>query len=587
MFKNLTIRFQLLLLVSGYSVLLIGGLLLGIGGLYIVDHGLERVYADRTIPLQHLAAIDEMMLKNRLAITSAIAEPTPEIIERNSNLVETNIAAIDKLWSDYAAGSLAADERKLAESFAENRKRLVDEGLRPAIAKLREVRTGGAEMRVGGSISPLFEPAENVLKALIQRQIDGGRDEYSRAHELYLLIRTLAIVGVLASIVLGFIIGVLLVRSIIEAVRASVGIATRIAEGHLDNRIQVDRSDELGELLRALQAMNEGLRGIVREVRDGSAAVANTSSEMARGNMDLSSRTEQQASTLEETASSMEQLTVTVKQNADNARQANQFAAGASDVVRKGGQAMAGVVGTMQGISTASKKIADIIGVIDSIAFQTNILALNAAVEAARAGEQGRGFAVVAAEVRSLAQRSANAAKEIKALIDESVRKVVDGEHMVETAGETIAEAVSSVKRVSDVIAEIAAASEEQLAGIEQVSRAVTQMDKVVQQNAALVEQSASSAEHMNGQAAALVKAVERFKLGDAQGATAGAAPRRVAMPAALAPRAPEGLPREQAETPRPAVQAIAERRPAGGAQRTALHAAQREDGADGDWKEF
>ncbi len=586
MFKNLTIRFRLLLLVSGYSLLMIGGLLLGIGGLYMVDRGLERVYAERTIPMQHLAAIDEMMLKNRLAITSAVAEPTPEMIEKSTTLVERNIEEIDKLWAGYVAGSLAADERKLAEKFAEYRKRLVDEGLRPAIGQLRDGRVGGAEMQVRSSIRPLFEPAEDALKALVQRQIDGGQEEYRSAHQLYTRVRTLAIAGVVASIVLGFVIGLLLVRSIVAAVRTSVGIARRIADGHLDNLIQVDRADELGELLRALQAMNEGLRGIVREVREGSAAVANASAEMARGNMDLSSRTEQQASTLEETASSMEELMTTVKQNADNARQANQFAAGASEVVRKGGQAMAGVVGTMQGISEASRKIADIIGVIDSIAFQTNILALNAAVEAARAGEQGRGFAVVAAEVRSLAQRSATAAKEIKGLIDESVRKVVDGERMVETTGETVAEAVSSVKRVSDVIAEIAAASEEQLAGIEQVSRAVTQMDGVVQQNAALVEQSASSAEHMNGQAEALVKAVERFKLGDALHATA---PRLVGAPVAAMPPPRESgeAQREQPSARRHAAKAIADRRPPASAPRAKPRAAPVRNDSEGEWQEF
>jgi methyl-accepting chemotaxis protein-1 (serine sensor receptor) len=596
MFENLTVRFRLLLLVSCYSLLLIGGSFLGIGGLSVIDGGLERVYRDRTIPLQQLAAIEEMLLKNRLAVVSAAAEPTPEMIDASAVLVDRNLEASGKLWEAYTAGTLSADERKLAEKFAEDRKRFVEEGLRPALAQLREGRVGGAELHIRSSVRPLFEPVEAGIKALIQRQIDGGQEEFKRAHELYVFIRGLAIAGVTVSIVLGFIVGVLLVRSIVNAVQTSVGVATRIAAGHLDNRIDIDRSDELGDLLRALQAMNEGLRGIVREVRDGSASVANASSEIARGNMDLSSRTEQQASTLEQTASSMEELTTTVKQNADNARQANQFAAGASDVVRQGGQAMAGVVGTMQGISEASKKIADIIGVIDSIAFQTNILALNAAVEAARAGEQGRGFAVVAAEVRSLAQRSATAAKEIKALIDESVRKVTDGEQMVETAGETVAQAVSAVKRVSDVIAEIAAASEEQLAGIEQVSRAVTQMDKVVQQNAALVEESASAAEHMNGQAAGLVKAVERFKLGDSE-----REPPRVGAPARQEPalREPVEAPRAEHGAPARAAKAIADRRPASASSAAAPRTAPRDaprperraalakDAPDGDWQEF
>jgi methyl-accepting chemotaxis protein len=269
------------------------------------------------------------------------------------------------------------------------------------------------------------------------------------------------------------------------------------------------------KLAEALEEMTSGLRTLISEVASSAATVADTSAQIAQGNLDLSQRTEEQASTLEETASSMEQLTSTVAQNADNARQASELAVAASDVARKGGQVVGQVVNTMTGISDSSRRIGDIIGVIDGIAFQTNILALNAAVEAARAGEQGRGFAVVAAEVRSLAQRSAAAAKEIKDLINDSVSKVEAGTKLVDNAGKTMGEIVASVKKVSDLIAEIAAASQEQSSGIGQINTAVAQMEQVVQQNATLVEEASAATESMKDQAAALLNAVSRFKLGD------------------------------------------------------------------------
>ena len=293
----------------------------------------------------------------------------------------------------------------------------------------------------------------------------------------------------------------------------AIVVSKQIAAGDLTVTIDVDSQDEIGQLLESLKAMNDGLAQIVGEVRTGADSIALATEQIAAGNTDLSQRTEEQASALEETASSMEELTSTVKQNADNAQQANQLAISASGVAVKGGDVINRVVRTMESITDSSRKISDIIRVIDGIAFQTNILALNAAVEAARAGEQGRGFAVVAAEVRSLAQRSAAAAKEIKTLIEDSVSKVQDGSRLVEEAGHTTEEIVTSIKRVTDIMAEISAASLEQSSGIEQVNTAITQMDDVTQQNAALVEQAAAAAESLEEQAQQMVEVVTRFKL--------------------------------------------------------------------------
>ncbi|MBC7963263.1 MAG: cache domain-containing protein [Steroidobacteraceae bacterium] len=305
----------------------------------------------------------------------------------------------------------------------------------------------------------------------------------------------------------------LVARRIKEALDKAISVSEQIAAGDLTVKIEIDSQDETGQLLSSLKEMNEGLARIVGEVRSGADSIATATEQISAGNADLSQRTEEQASALEETASSMEELTSTVKQNADNAQQANQLAISASGVAVKGGDVINKVVRTMESITDSSRKISDIIGVIDGIAFQTNILALNAAVEAARAGEQGRGFAVVAAEVRSLAQRSAAAAKEIKSLIEDSVGKVQDGSKLVEEAGHTTQEIVTSIKRVTDIMAEISAASLEQSSGIEQVNTAITQMDDVTQQNAALVEQAAAAAESLEEQAQQMVQVVTRFKL--------------------------------------------------------------------------
>jgi len=319
---------------------------------------------------------------------------------------------------------------------------------------------------------------------------------------------------VLAAVLL--VVGLVVARSLLRQLGGEPGYATditrRIAAGDLGVAIALKPHDQTS-LLHAIKSMRDAFTGIVGRVRQGSESVATASSEIAHGNMDLSQRTEEQASALEQTAASMEQLSATVRQNADNAKQANQLAQGASSVAIQGGEVVGQVVETMKGINDSSKKISDIIGVIDGIAFQTNILALNAAVEAARAGEQGRGFAVVASEVRSLAGRSADAAKEIKRLIHDSVERVERGTALVDSAGSTMTEVVSSIRRVTDIMGEITAASIEQSQGVAQVGDAVTQMDKATQQNAALVEESAAAAESLKVQAAQLVDVVAVFKL--------------------------------------------------------------------------
>ena len=373
-------------------------------------------------------------------------------------------------------------------------------------------------------------PAQNAyiaaLDQLITFQVQLMRDSGANAENTASNANMLMIGLGLASAALGLFAGWYVTRSIVRPISYAVRIARTVAGGDLSSDIQIRTSDEVGQLSAALRDMNSSLISIVSEVRKGTDSIGTASAEIAAGNLDLSERTERQAGSLEETASSMEELTSTVKQNANNANQANQLAMSASDVAGKGGAVVAQVVDTMASINASSRKIVDIIAVIDGIAFQTNILALNAAVEAARAGEQGRGFAVVATEVRNLAQRSSAAAKEIKELIGDSVDKVDAGARLVNQAGATMEEIVASVRRVTDIMGEIAFATQEQLSGIEHINGAITEMDQTTQQNAALVEQASAAAVTMQEQASNLVEAVSVFKLDGVGRRSALSAPR-------------------------------------------------------------
>jgi len=354
--------------------------------------------------------------------------------------------------------------------------------------------------------------AETIGK-LSQINAEGSVHAYEESQGAFQKARGTVVAMLVAAIAIAVVLGLWITRLITAPVAQAVQATREIAQGNLAVDLAVRGKDELGQLTQALIDMRDNLSRVVAGVRTSAEGVATASVQIAQGNNDLSARTEQQASALEETAASMEQLGSTVRQNADNARQANQLAMSASTVAAQGGEVVAEVVDTMKGINDASRKIADIIGVIDGIAFQTNILALNAAVEAARAGEQGRGFAVVAGEVRSLAQRSAEAAKEIKGLINASVQRVSQGTQLVDKAGATMTEVVTAIRRVTDIMGEISAASSEQSAGVGQVGEAITQMDQTTQQNAALVEQSAAAANSLNQQAQELVQSVAVFRL--------------------------------------------------------------------------
>ena len=534
MLKNLTIKTRLIAVIGFLAIELVAGFAVGILNLEKSNDAMKSMYDDRLVAVAQLGDVERAMMRNQILVAKAISTGTPPapILEQ----VEANMAVADKAWQAYAATEMDADEKRLSEQFIASRARFHEQAMKPIIAALRDEDIDRAAARMNGPMHKLALPMNQQLAALVKVQSDVAAAEYKHSQEVVELVRLVCLAGLVFGLAVAAWLGWLLVRAIVRPLEEAVRIAGAVAQGDLTQHIDVRSNDETGRLMAALRDMNDSLVEIVTRVRAGTDTISTASSEIADGNLDLSSRTEQQAGALEETASSMEELTSTVKQNADNARQANVLAGSASAIAGKGGEVVAQVVETMGDINTSAGKIVDIIAVIDGIAFQTNILALNAAVEAARAGEQGRGFAVVAGEVRNLAQRSAAAAREIKSLIDDSVGKVQHGSQLVDQAGATMKEIVASVSRVTDIMAEISAASQEQTAGITQVNEAIVQMDQTTQQNAALVEEASAAAQSLQQEAVSLARTVGAFRI--AENAAVAAAPQRQAAVAKAQPRA-------------------------------------------------
>jgi len=489
---------------------------LGLTALGSASKSLDRIARGDLVAIHALDDASAYLLRSRVSLDRFTAltaagdtETAKKVLDRAVELYGFS----NKNWQTYVdAPKTGVDQAQMDELLA-RRTALVRDGMEPEFAALRANDMAAYHAIADTKISPMFVSYDNaasvVIKNLQQQAVDQQADAQSNISLMTTLIIAFATLALLLVIGLRFALRGLIVQPLQDATECF----ERIAAGDLSEAIEVKSRNEIGRLFAGIKRMQESMASMVTAVRSSTESIDTGAREIGMGNTDLSQRTEQQAASLQETASSMEQLTGTVRQNAENARQASQLAVNASDIATRGGEVVSQVVTTMQDIASSSSKVVDIIGVIEGIAFQTNILALNAAVEAARAGEQGRGFAVVAGEVRSLAQRSASAAKEIKELIGDSTHKVQSGSALVGRAGTTMDEIVQAVRRVTDIMGEISAASEEQSGGIEQVNRAVVQMDEVTQQNAALVEEAAAAAGSLEDQTRQLQAVLSGWKV--------------------------------------------------------------------------
>jgi methyl-accepting chemotaxis protein len=511
---NLKIGMRLGLAFALVIVLLVGTASVAIRNLDSTNAKMDQIVTDRYAQIALINQIKNNGYKGNATLSNILLASTPEnakkymdeyVVIRKANA--DAYASLEKRLSSPESKDLYKTQMQARSAYGVSVRQFFDLMSAGKQQEARDIYQGDmVKLQV-----EYYVWVDKMVAYLADRMASDVKVAAQDAWNAKMQMIVLSMVAALMAVVTG----IFITRTITGPINRAVVLAEAVAGGNLTHRLDIDSKDEIGRLLQALQSMIENLHGIVGRVRGGTTTIDSASREVAQGNMDLSSRTEQQASSLEETASAMEQLTSAVKQNAENAQEANQLARSASDIAVQGGEAVEKVVTTMSSIDTSSKKIVEIISVIDGIAFQTNILALNAAVEAARAGEHGRGFAVVASEVRSLAQRSAVAAKEIKVLIDDSVSQVGIGSKMVVQAGQTIHDVVTSIKHVTDIVSEISTSSREQSDGIEQINLAITQMDQVTQENAALVEQSAAAAQAMQNQAAQLSDLMGTFKLDD------------------------------------------------------------------------
>ena len=507
---GLTIRTKLLLL-SG--VLLLFFLASGLVSLYLLrtgDADMASLYADRVVPLKQLKAVSDAYAV-QVVDTAHKARDGAMTPEQARQSIAAAKRMINTEWAAYTGTELVERERQLIarmEALMATANQAVDELDRLIAQNDAE----GLRQFAGQRMYPAMDPMQEVLGELIQTQLDVAQQTVQEHQAGTQRFGIWLVVGLVVALGIGVSTALWISRSTVRPLRAAVEFANRVAHGNLTTRVDAEGTGEVRELRHALRDMQAALAGLVDQVRGNAHHLAAAAHQIARGNLDLSQRTEEQASAIQEQASAMEELGATVQQNAQHATGASQKVLLANDVATAGGQAMANVIATMQGIQASSQKIGDIIGVIDGIAFQTNILALNAAVEAARAGEAGRGFAVVAAEVRSLASRSAAAAQEIKTLIQESLSRVDTGSHQVEDAGRTMSQVVAAIQDVSALVVNIDRASNEQATGVSEVGKAIAQLDQTTQQNAALVEEMAAAADRLQAQADELVDAVSVFQ---------------------------------------------------------------------------
>jgi methyl-accepting chemotaxis protein len=515
---NVSVKAKLFATLALAGIVMVAVGVLGLSGTKSSNGHLDALFSNRFMPTGWVGSVESHERELLEKAEDAVIRQDAAAVKVALGMLVERTDSVHQLLQKLQATDLTDRERALVQQFAGHGNDVIG-FLQESLQAAQAGTFDRAESALIERARPSYDKLNATGDALLETQINVAQQMRLDADKAFQRNSAIIVAAIVLGLGLAGFLSFLLLRSILGALSAAVSIADRIASGTLGNDVRNDSQDELGQLLDSLKRMDSKLVEIVGDVRGSADAVGSAARQLSHGNDDLSQRTQEQAAALEETASSMEQMTATVKQNADNARQANQLAVGAREQAERGGAVVQRAIGAMGEINASSRKISDIIGVIDEIAFQTNLLALNAAVEAARAGEQGRGFAVVATEVRNLAQRSASAAKEIKGLINDSVDKVAVGSELVDESGKTLAQIMESVRKVTDIVAEIAAASEEQSAGIEQVNNAVTQMDNVTQQNAAVVEQASAASKAMEQQSSTLVSQINYFRLGKGSGA--------------------------------------------------------------------